>query len=132
MLLLKKQNIFNQAGCLSTIKDRYARVNSVSYTLRGSCNNSCYRFRYLFELTETAFPEGNKNAKKAFEKAQAVNAEKKLAAILDSCSTKIHIAAVAAGTAGASPIPGSDAPIIAAIQATLIYTINSSLNWMKI
>ena len=35
------------------------------------------------------------------------------------------VAAAAAGTAGASPIPGSDAPIIAAIQSTLIYTINS-------
>ncbi len=120
------KNIFNQAGCLSTIKDRYARVNSVSYTLMGGAVTiPVTGLDTLFELTETAFPEGNKNAKKAFEKAQAVNAEKKLAAILDSCSTKIHIAAVAAGTAGASPIPGSDAPIIAAIQATLIYTINS-------
>ena len=120
------KNIFNQAGCLSTIKDRYARVNSVSYTLMGGAVTiPVTGLDTLFELTETAFPEGSKNAKKAFEKAQAVNAEKKLAAILDSCSTKIHIAAVAAGTAGASPIPGSDAPIIAAIQATLIYTINS-------
>jgi uncharacterized protein (DUF697 family)/GTP-binding protein EngB required for normal cell division len=120
------KNIFNQAGCLSTIKDRYARVNSVSYTLMGGAVTiPVTGLDTLFELTETAFPEGNKNAKKAFEKAQAVNAEKKLAAILDSCSTKIHIAAAAAGTAGASPIPGSDAPIIAAIQATLIYTINS-------
>ena len=120
------KNIFNQAGCLSTIKDRYARVNSVSYTLMGGAVTiPVTGLDTLFELTETAFPEGNKNAKKAFEKAQAVNAEKKLAAILDSCSTKIHIAAVAAGTAGASPIPGSDAPIIAAIQSTLIYTINS-------
>lgn len=120
------KNIFNQAGCLSTIKDRYARVNSVSYTLMGGAVTiPVTGLDTLFELTETAFPEGSKNAKKAFEKAQAVNAEKKLAAILDSCSTKIHIAAAAAGTAGASPIPGSDAPIIAAIQATLIYTINS-------
>ena len=82
-------------------------------------------FRLSVNIDIHDFNTRVKNAKKAFEKAQAVNAEKKLAAILDSCSTKIHIAAAAAGTAGASPIPGSDAPIIAAIQSTLIYTINS-------
>lgn len=118
------KNIFDSKGCGSIIENRYARVNSVSYEM-GPATFPVSGLDILFEFTEMAFPEGNKNAKNAFEKAQAVNAEKKLAAILDSCSTKIHIASAAAGTAGASPIPGSDAPIIAAIQATLIYTINS-------
>lgn len=118
------KNIFDSNGCGNTIKKRYVRVNSVSYEM-GPAIFPVSGLDDLFEFTEKAFPEGSKNAKNAFDKAQAVNAEKKLAAILDSCSTKIHIAAAAAGTAGASPIPGSDAPIIAAIQATLIYTINS-------
>lgn len=118
------KNIFNNKGCHSAINNRYARINSVSYSFMGQ-TVPVRGLDTLFELTEDAFPEGSKNAKKAFEKAQAVDAEKKLSAILDSCSTKIHLAAAAAGTAGASPIPGSDAPIIAAIQATLIYTINS-------
>ena len=118
------KNIFDSKGCSSIINNRYVRVNSVSYEM-GPITFPVSGLDKLFELTENAFPEGHKNAKKAFEKAQAVNAEKKLTAILESCSTKIHLAAVAAGTAGASPIPGSDAPIIAAIQATLIYTINS-------
>lgn len=118
------KNIFDSNGCSSTIKNRYARVNSVCYEM-GPATFPVSGLDNLFMLTEDAFPEGSKNAKKAFEKAQAVDAEKKLSAILDSCSIKIHLAAVAAGTAGASPIPGSDAPIIAAIQATLIYTINS-------
>ncbi|MEI2514420.1 GTPase [Acinetobacter soli] len=120
------KTIFNDAGCLSAIKNRYVRINSIAYTMMGGAVNiPVSGLDSLFELTEDAFPEGSKNAKKAFEKAQAVNAEKKLEAILDSCNTKIHIAAVAAGTAGASPIPGSDAPIIAAIQSMLINTINS-------
>ncbi|ENV31918.1 YcjF family protein [Acinetobacter gerneri] len=118
------KNIFDSNGCSTAIKNRYARVNSVSYEM-GPATFPVSGLDILFELTEMAFPEGSRNAKNAFDKAQAVNAEKKLAAILDSCSTKIHIASAAAGTAGASPIPGSDAPIIAAIQSTLIYTINS-------
>jgi uncharacterized protein (DUF697 family)/GTP-binding protein EngB required for normal cell division len=118
------KNIFSSNLCDSIIKNRYVRVNSISYQM-GPYTFDISGLDELLHLTEKTFPEGSKNAKNAFEKAQSVNAEKKLAAILDSCSTKIHIAAAAAGTAGASPIPGSDAPIIAAIQATLIYTINS-------
>lgn len=118
------KNIFSSNLCDSIIKNRYVRVNSISYQM-GPYTFDISGLDELLDLTEKTFPEGSKNAKNAFEKAQSVNAEKKLAAILDSCSTKIHIAAAAAGTAGASPIPGSDAPIIAAIQATLIYTINS-------
>ena len=35
----------------------------------------------------------------------------------------VHFAAAAAATAGASPIPFSDAPIIAAIQTKMILSI---------
>ena len=48
--------------------------------------------------------------------------------LISSSQNKVHLAAAAAGTAGASPIPGSDAPIIAAIQSTMIYTINSEFD----
>lgn len=119
------KRIFEQAPiCQAAIQQRYARVNTVEYTLMGHAI-PIIGLDLLLLLTEKAFPEANKNAKIAFEKAQAIDAKKKLNAIVESCKLKIHIAAVASGTAGASPIPGSDAPIIAAIQSTLIYTINS-------
>ncbi len=47
-----------------------------------------------------------------------------LQAMVSGARKKVHIAAAAAATAGASPIPGSDAPIIAGIQSTLVFTIN--------
>jgi len=120
------KQIFANRNCNLSIKNRYARVNSVSYTLMGGAVTiPVTGLDDLFELTELAFPEGSQNAKLAFEKAQVINAEKKLTSIINSCKIKIHMASAAAGTAGASPIPGSDAPIIAAIQSTLIYTINS-------
>lgn len=117
------KNIFNRQNCSAAI-DGYARVNSVSYSFMGQ-TVPVSGLDKLFELTEAAFPKGKENAKQAFQKAQHVNGKAKLDAIMKACATKIHIAAAAAGTAGASPIPGSDAPIIAAIQSTLIYTINS-------
>lgn len=117
------KNIFNRQNC-SAVIDGYARVNSVSYSFMGQ-TVPVSGLDKLFELTEAAFPKGKENAKQAFQKAQHVNGRAKLDAIMKACATKIHVAAAAAGTAGASPIPGSDAPIIAAIQSTLIYTINS-------
>lgn len=121
------KRIFEQDPiCNAAIQQRYARINSVEYTLMGGAVTiPITGLDQVLYLTEQAFPEASKNAKIAFEKAQAIDAKKKLAAIIASCKLKIHIAAVASGTAGASPIPGSDAPIIAAIQSTLIYTINS-------
>ena len=116
----------NDPTCHKAIGQRYARVNSVEYTLMGGAVTiPLTGLDQLLYLTEAAFPEAHKNAKLAFEKAQSIDAKKKLSAIINSCKMKIHLAAVASGTAGASPIPGSDAPIIAAIQSTLIYTINA-------
>lgn len=124
------KQIFAEASTSSSIKDRFARVNSVAYSFRGHKVDIC-GLDQLLELTESAFPEANANSKMAFEKAQTVNAQKRLAAIINSCKKKVHAASLAAGTAGASPIPGSDAPIIAAIQSTMIYTINAEFELDK-
>jgi putative uncharacterized protein JHP0681 len=41
--------------------------------------------------------------------------------MIENAKTAVHIAAATAGTAGASPIPFSDAPIITAIQTKMIF-----------
>ncbi len=120
----ESKKIFAQEQLDTYIQGRFVRVNSIEYKLMGHVIPKC-GLETLLVHTENAFPEGSNNAKKAFEKAQEIDAQKKLTAILESCSKKIHFAAAASATAGASPIPGSDAPIIAAIQTTLIYTINT-------
>lgn len=76
------------------------------------------------ELLDLSYKEIPESAKKALMKAQKVEIEKRFEAMKNSASTIVHVAATAAGAAGASPIPLSDAPIIAAIQSTMIYKIS--------
>lgn len=111
----------------SFIKNRYVRVNSVSYKFRGMTIPTC-GLEDLINWTEDCFTDGQENTKKqrqkhieALRKAQEVNMQKKLNAMIESARNKVHIAAAV----GASPIPGSDAPLIAGIQSKLIYTLNS-------
>ena len=83
--------------------------------------------RCLADVSQTTVNEQAKRHAhiEALMKAQEIDSEKKLIAMTESAKNKVHIAAVAAATVGASPIPGSDAPLIAAVQSTLIYTLNS-------
>ena len=112
------------------IKNRYVRVNSVSYQFSGMTIPT-YGLEDLINRTEDCFTDGKENTKKqrskyleVLRKAQEVDMEKKLNAMIESARKKVHIASAAA-TVGASPIPGSDAPLIAAVQSRLIYTLNS-------
>jgi len=115
----------------SFIKDRYVRVNSVSYQFSGMTIPT-YGLEDLINRTEDCFNDGQENTRKqrlkyleVLRKAQEVDMEKKLNAMIESARKKVHIASAAAATVGASPIPGSDAPLIAAVQSRLIYTLNS-------
>lgn len=103
----------------------YVSVNSVPYEIDEDIVVKVKGLESLIEVTELRFPEGKKSAKNAFLKAQRSKIEKRLSAIKEGARKLVHVASVAAGTAGASPIPGSDAPIIAAIQSTMIYKINT-------
>ena len=89
----------------------YVAVNSVPYEIDEDMVVKVKGLESLIEVTEARFPEGKKSAKNAFRKAQRLKMEKRLAAMKEG--------------SGASPIPGSDAPIIAAIQSTMIYKINT-------
>lgn len=54
-----------------------------------------------------------------------VKMEERLEAMKDSAKLIVHTSSVAAGVVGATPVPGSDAPLIAGVQSTMIYKINS-------
>ncbi|XUO89018.1 GTPase [Halomonas sp. KM072] len=103
----------------------YVSVNSVPYEIDEDIVVKVKGLESLTEVTEARFPEGKKSAKNAFLKAQRSKIEKRLTAMKEGAREMVHVASAAAGTAGASPIPGSDAPIIAAIQSTMIYKINT-------
>lgn len=107
------------------LSDSYVSVNSVPYEIDEDIVVKVKGLESLIEVTESRFPEGKKSAKNAFLKAQRLKNEKRLSAMKEGARKVVHVASVAAGTAGASPIPGSDAPIIAAIQSTMIYKINT-------
>lgn len=107
------------------LRGAYVSVNSVPYEIDEDIVVKIKGLESLIEKTESRFPEGKKSAKNAFRKAQRLKIKMRLTAMQEGARKVIHFASFAAGTAGASPIPGSDAPIIAAIQSTMIYKINS-------
>lgn len=107
------------------LKGGYVSVNSEKYVIDEDTVIKVKGLETLIEMTEARFPEGKKSAKNAFMKAQRLKTEKRFKAMKEGAQKLVHYASAAAGTAGASPIPGSDAPIIAAIQSTMIYKINT-------
>ncbi|WP_293730075.1 GTPase [uncultured Actinobacillus sp.] len=106
------------------IKDRYARVNSVEYVIQGH-KFSKSGLEPLIDLISSCIEEGHSAIQKHFLKIQTVKIEEKYQAMLEEAKKIVHLAATSAGAVGASPIPGSDAPAIAAIQGTMIYKLNS-------
>ncbi|KQA30865.1 YcjF family protein [Vibrio cholerae] len=107
------------------LRGAYVSVNSVPYEIDEDIVVKVKGLESVIEVTEARFLEGKKSARNAFLKAQRLKIEKRLAAMKEGARKMVHIASAAAGTAGASPIPGSDAPIIAAIQSTMVYKINT-------
>lgn len=108
----------------SFIQNRYVRVNSIDYSFKG-IRIEKEGLEKLVDLTSECLGEANQNVETNFIKIQRVNNKKRLNAMKEKATTIVNLASVAAGTAGACPIPYSDAPIIAAIQSTMIYKINS-------
>lgn len=79
----------------------------------------------LVDLSFKCLPDAKKGAKQALKKAQIVKIGERLEAMKDGARNIVHGASIAAGAVGASPIPGSDAPLIAAVQSAMIYKINA-------
>ncbi|MDT8647500.1 hypothetical protein RRG04_25760, partial [Escherichia coli] len=79
----------------------------------------------LVDISFKALPESKSRARQALKKAQMVKMEERLEAMKDGAKLIVHTSSVAAGVVGATPVPGSDAPLIAGVQSTMIYKINS-------
>lgn len=106
------------------INGRYVKVNSrerkilnISIPVSGLDD--------LVDISFKALPESKSRARQALKKAQMVKMEERLEAMKDSAKLIVHTSSVAAGVVGATPVPGSDAPLIAGVQSTMIYKINS-------
>ncbi|MEB8015435.1 GTP-binding DUF697 domain-containing protein [Raoultella ornithinolytica] len=103
----------------------YVKVLSSDYRINSNITIPAHGMQELLDLSLKLLPEGVKGAANALKKAQVVRAETRLEAMKESSRIVVHTASAAAGVIGASPIPGSDAPLIAATQSAMIYKINA-------
>ncbi|MBA0194609.1 GTPase [Pectobacterium carotovorum] len=103
----------------------YVKVLSSDYRINSQITIPSHGMNDLLNISLELLPEGVKGATNALKKAQVVKSEIRLEAMKDSARSVVHAAASAAGVIGASPIPGSDAPLIAAAQSAMIYKINA-------
>lgn len=106
------------------LKERFVRVNSVAREIDDGLIQPPKGLESLLDMTENCLEDVGETCKKAFLRGQQINIAKRKQAMTESAQKAVHIAAAAAATAGASPIPGSDAPIITAIQTKMIHSIN--------
>lgn len=106
------------------LKDRFVRVNSVKREIDEGMIQEPKGLESLLDITGTCLEDVSKVYQEVFIRAQQINIAKRKQAMIESAQKAVHIAAAAAATAGASPIPGSDAPIITAIQTKMIHSIN--------
>ncbi|MEJ8581214.1 hypothetical protein [Helicobacter pylori] len=103
----------------------YVRVNSVAFSFRG-LKVPVEGLEELVAETEKCLLDAKENKKRHFLSIQKVNIQKRKQAMIEECKTIIHVASGLAGTAGASPIPFSDMPLIAGVQTGMIYKMNDA------
>ncbi|GAA9203009.1 hypothetical protein BTM368_07300 [Helicobacter pylori] len=101
------------------------RVNSVAYSLRG-IEVPVEGLKELVDETKKCLIDAKKNKQNHFLLIQKANIQARKQAMIDEGKTIIHLASVAAGGVGLSPIPFSDALAIAPIQAGMIYNMNDA------
>ncbi|MGN8485312.1 YcjF family protein [Helicobacter pylori] len=103
----------------------YARVNSVAFSFRG-LKVPVEGLEELVDETKKYLSDAEKNKRRHFLSIQKVKIQERKQAMIEKCKTIIHVASGLAGTAGAIPIPFSDALAIAPIQAGMIYKMNDA------
>ncbi len=119
------QKIINEEWGFKGFIRAYARVNSVAYSLRGM-EVPIEDLKELVDETKKCLIDAKKNKQKHFLLIQKANIQARKQAMIDKSKNIIHIASGAAGAAGLSPIPFSDALAIAPIQAGMIYKMNDA------
>ncbi|MGL2512850.1 YcjF family protein [Helicobacter pylori] len=80
----------------------------------------------MVDETRKCLSDAEKNKRRHFLSIQKVKIQERKQAMIENCKTIIHVASGLAGTAGAIPIPSSDALAIAPIQAGMIYKMNDA------
>ena len=108
----------------SYVADNYVRVNSKDRKI-GKFIVPVSGLDDLVDMSFKCLPDAKRGAKQALKKAQMVKMGERLVAMKNGARNIVHGASAAAGAVGASPIPGSDAPLIAAVQSGMIYKINA-------
>lgn len=106
------------------VSGQYVKVNSAERVICGF-TVPVSGLDELVKMSLEALPEAKRGAKQALKKAQMIKMDVRLNAMKNGARKIVHAASVAAGAVGASPVPGSDAPLIAAVQSTMIYKLNS-------
>ncbi|MFP6229801.1 YcjF family protein [Helicobacter pylori] len=103
----------------------YARVNSIAFSFRG-IEVPIEGLEELVDETKKCLIEAKKNKQNHFLLIQKANIQARKQAMIEKCKTIIHVASGAAGSVGLIPLPFSDAPAIAPIQAGMIYKMNDA------
>ncbi len=119
------QRVINEEWGFGGFVRVYVRVNSVAYSFRGM-EVPIEGLEQLVDETKKCLIDAKKNKQNRFLQIQKANIQARKQAMIDKSKTLIHLASGAAGTAGLIPIPFSDAPAIALIQAGMIYKMNDA------
>ncbi|GHR00012.1 GTPase [Helicobacter pylori] len=119
------QKIINEEWGFGGFVRAYVRVNSVAYSLRG-IEVPVEGLKELVDETKKCLIDAKKNKEKHFLLIQKANIQARKQAMIDDSENIIHVVSGAAGAAGLTPIPFSDALAIAPIQAGMIYKMNDA------
>ncbi|WQV07551.1 hypothetical protein KVK77_02045 [Helicobacter pylori] len=117
------QKIINEKWGFKGFIRAYVRVNSVKYLSDDDKEIPVKGLEELVDETKKCLSDAMKNH---FLRVQKVKIQERKQAMIAKSKTIIHVASGLAGTAGASPIPFSDMPLITGIQAGMIYEMNDA------
>lgn len=114
------KGLLNVIRKLSPEASQYVRIRALAETLDDGHQLKPMGLVELIQVTHEIVPEGRKNAFAASQKVDLDLKKSKANIVIATASTS-------AGVAGATPIPFSDAIIIAPIQVTMIVGITTSM-----